>query len=155
MSLTSHLFNRWFIGVTRAYSTACVLCTLAVQLDFVTPFHLYFNWHLIIHELQWWRLFTSFCYFGSIGFTFLFNMIFTYRHCSMLEEGSFRGKTADFIFMFLFGWIFMIISACFVHLVFLGHAFTIMLVYVWSRRNPFVGMNFFGIFSFSAPYLVF
>uniref|UniRef100_A0A914MB38 Derlin n=1 Tax=Meloidogyne incognita TaxID=6306 RepID=A0A914MB38_MELIC len=65
--------------VTRAYSTACVLCTLAVQLDFVTPFHLYFNWHLIIHELQWWRLFTSFCYFGSIGFTFLFNMIFTYR----------------------------------------------------------------------------
>jgi hypothetical protein len=29
-----------------------------------------------------------------------------------------------------------------------------MLVYVWSRRNPFIGMNFFGIFSFSAPYLV-
>ena len=24
----------------------------------------------------------------------------------------------------------------------LGHAFTIMLVYVWSRRNPFVRMNF-------------
>lgn len=28
-----------------------------------------------------------------------------------------------------------------------------MLVYVWSRRNPLVRMNFFGIISFNAPYL--
>uniref|UniRef100_A0AC35GLT3 Derlin n=1 Tax=Panagrolaimus sp. PS1159 TaxID=55785 RepID=A0AC35GLT3_9BILA len=28
-----------------------------------------------------------------------------------------------------------------------------MLVYVWSRRNPLVPMNFFGILSFNAPYL--
>lgn len=139
--------------VTRAYTTVCVLTTLAVQLDFITPFHLYFNWHLIIYEYQWWRLLSSFCYFGSIGFSFFFNMVFTYRHCQMLEEGSFRGRTADFVFMFILGGVFMIISACFVHILFLGHAFTIMLVYVWSRRNPFVGMNFFGIVSFSAPYL--
>ncbi|KAL3068332.1 hypothetical protein niasHT_030623 [Heterodera trifolii] len=139
--------------VTRAYVTACVVTTLAVHLELVTPFHLYFNWHLIIREWQFWRLLTSFCYLGSVGFSFLFNIVFTYRHCSMLEEGSFRGRTADFVFMFIFGAVFMIICACFVHLIFLGHAFTIMLVYVWSRRNPFIGMNFFGIFSFSAPYL--
>ena len=30
-------------------------------------------------------------------------MIFTYRYCRMLEEGSFRGRTADFIYMFIFG----------------------------------------------------
>jgi len=45
------------------------------------------------------------------------------------------------------------IVAVFVGLVFLGQAFTIMLVYVWSRRNPYVRMNFFGLFSFQAPYL--
>lgn len=28
-----------------------------------------------------------------------------------------------------------------------------MLVYVWSRRNPLIRMNFFGIFEFEAPYL--
>lgn len=38
--------------------------------------------------------------------------------------------------------------AFFVNLLFLGHAFTIMLVYVWSRRNPFVRMNFFGLLNF-------
>ena len=36
---------------------------------------------------------------------------------------------------------------------FLGSAFTIMLVYVWSRRNPYVRMNFFGMMNFQAPYL--
>jgi Derlin-2/3 len=38
--------------------------------------------------------------------------------------------------------------AFFVNLLFLGQAFTIMLVYVWSRRNPFVRMNFFGLINF-------
>ena len=47
----------------------------------------------------------------------------------------------------------MILIALFVNLLFLGHAFTIMLVYVWSRRNPFVRMNFFGLLNFQAPYL--
>lgn len=105
----------------------------------------------------------------------------------MLEEGSFRGRTADFVFMFLFGGLLMTVSflwmtwhegqmtavkkgrilsticfisltalqifGTFVSLVFLGQAFTIMLVYVWSRRNPNVRMNFFGLLNFQAPFL--
>ncbi|XP_020833315.1 derlin-3 isoform X1 [Phascolarctos cinereus] len=38
-------------------------------------------------------------------------------------------------------------------LFFLGQAFTIMLVYVWSRRNPDLRMNFFGLLNFQAPFL--
>jgi len=71
----------------------------------------------------------------------------------MLEEGSFRGRTADFVFMFLFGGLLMTIMALFVNIVFLGQAFTIMLVYIWSRRNTYVRMNFFGLMNFQAPYL--
>ncbi|XP_071849342.1 derlin-2-like [Apostichopus japonicus] len=139
--------------ITRAYTTTCVLTTLAVQLDVITPFQLYFNPDLILNHLQLWRLVTNFMYFGTIGFNFLFNMIFTYRYCRMLEEGSFRGRTADFFFMFVFGGTIMTIIALFVNLVFLGQAFTIMLVYVWSRRNPYIRMNFFGLMNFQAPYL--
>lgn len=92
-------------------------------------------------------------FFGTIGFNFLFNVIFTYRYCRMLEEGSFRNRTADFFFMFVFGGFFLTVVALFYNLVFLGQAFTIMLVYVWSRRNPYVRMSFFGFFTFQAPYL--
>ncbi|XP_053707321.1 derlin-2 isoform X1 [Synchiropus splendidus] len=184
--------------VTRAYTTACVLTTAAVQLEIITPFQLYFNPDLIIKNyqvrfspfllpwqicvavififyieyilniytllvpnamlmflvfLQVWRLITNFLFFGPVGFNFLFNMIFLYRYCRMLEEGSFRGRTADFVFMFLFGGLLMTIFGTFVSLVFLGQAFTIMLVYIWSRRNPNVRMNFFGLLNFQAPFL--
>lgn len=139
--------------VTRTYATACVLTTIAVQLDILSPFQLYFNQSLIWRKYQIWRLFTNFTFFGTIGFNFVFNMIFTYRYCRMLEEGSFRGRTADFIMMFVFGGFLMTICACFVNLVFLGQAFTIMLVYIWAKRNPYIRMNFFGMLNFNAPYL--
>ncbi|CAH1397645.1 unnamed protein product [Nezara viridula] len=139
--------------VTRAYTTACVLTTLAVQLEIVSPFQLYFNPILILKQYQVWRLVTTFLYFGTFGFNFFFNMIFTYRYCRMLEEGSFRRRTADFVMMFIFGGVCMVICAFFVNLLFLGQAFTIMLVYVWSRRNPLIRMNFFGLLNFQAPYL--
>ncbi|CAJ0930358.1 unnamed protein product, partial [Mesorhabditis belari] len=139
--------------VTRVYTTACVLITLAIQLDFVSPFQLYFNWDLIVEQYQIWRLVTPFCFFGSFGFSFFFNIVFTYRYCQMLEEGSFRGRRVDFVYMFLLGSTFMIVCAIFFQILFLGHAFTMMMVYVWSRRNPHIRMNFFAALTFDAPYL--
>lgn len=38
-------------------------------------------------------------------------------------------------------------------MLFLGEALTTMIVYIWCRRNPFVRYNFFGLFTFQAPYL--
>lgn len=139
--------------VTRWYTTACVVTTILTHLDLVTPFQLYYNPSLIFRKFQVWRLITTFLYFGSFGFNFLFNLIFTYRYCRMLEENYYHGKTADFLFMFIFGGILMCITGVFVQILFLGQAFTIMLVYVWARRNPLVRMNFFGLFNFQAPYL--
>ncbi|KAG7217801.1 hypothetical protein INR49_020860 [Caranx melampygus] len=157
--------------VTRAYTTACVLTTAAVQLEVITPFQLYFNPDLIIRRYQVapiWRLITSFLFFGSLGFSFVFNIIFleSYRYCRMLEEGCFRGRTADFVFMFLFGGIVMTpprakkqnagfeqLFGLFANVFFLGQAFIIMLVYVWSRRHPLIRMNFFGLLNFQAPFL--
>ena len=106
--------------VTRAYTTACVLTTMSVQLDLLSPFQLYFNPILVWKNYQLWRLMTTFLFFGTFGFNFFFNMIFTYRYCRMLEENSFRGRTADFVTMFIFGSVFMIFAALFVNLLFLG-----------------------------------
>ena len=181
--------------ITRAYTTTCLLTTIAVVSDelslslFISPScFCSSNWSLSLRIscisilnwssrsfkwvspidsrqrrtnersicvclLQLWRLITCFCFYGGIGFNFFFNLLFTYRYCRHLEEGSFRGRAADFLLMFLFGGTLMIIMALFVNIVFLGSALTIMLVYVWSRRNPFVRMNFFGLLNFQAPYL--
>ena len=36
----------------------------------------------------------------------------------------------------------------FLNALFLGHALTIMLVYVWARRNPYIRLGFFGLVNF-------
>ncbi|KAM9097342.1 derlin-3 isoform X2 [Sarcophilus harrisii] len=111
-------------AVTRAYTAACVLTTAAVQLELITPFQLYFNPDLIFRKFQVWRLVTNFLFFGPLGFSFFFNLLFLSQLFGLLAS-----------------------------LFFLGQAFTIMLVYVWSRRNPSLRMNFFGLLNFQAPFL--
>ncbi|KAL0626013.1 Derlin-3 [Plecturocebus cupreus] len=140
-------------AVTRAYTAACVLTTAAVQLELLSPFQLYFNPHLVFRKFQVWRLVTNFLFFGPLGFSFFFNMLFVFRYCRMLEEGSFRGRTADFVFMFLFGGVLMTLLGLLGSLFFLGQALMAMLVYVWSRRSPRVRVNFFGLVTFQAPFL--
>jgi Derlin-2/3 len=69
----------------------------------------------------------------------------------MLEEGDFRGRTANYVLMLLFGIMCISVVAVYTHEPFLGSALTFMMVYVWGRRNEGVRMNFFG-FTFNAPY---
>lgn len=46
-----------------------------------------------------------------------------------------------------------LVSTFMIRMLFLGECLATMIVYVWSRRNPGVMYNFFGLFTFQAPYL--
>jgi Derlin-2/3 len=63
------------------------------------------------------------------------------------------GRTADYLFMLLFGATLILCMAPFLDMYFLGMGLTSMLVYVWSRRNPNVHMSILGILTFKSPYL--
>eukprot|EP00475_Leptophrys_vorax_P030823 TRINITY_DN4646_c0_g1_i2.p1 TRINITY_DN4646_c0_g1~~TRINITY_DN4646_c0_g1_i2.p1 ORF type:complete len:185 (+),score=5.70 TRINITY_DN4646_c0_g1_i2:194-748(+) len=139
--------------ITRSYLTLSFLTTAGCALEVISPFSVYFNANLIFKKFQLWRLFTNFFFFGSIGIDFVFHMFFLCRYCKLLEETSFRGRTADFFFMLLFGGILLTLVAPFVNIQFLGSSLTFMMVYVWGRRNPNVQMSFLGLFNFTAPYL--
>ena len=124
-----------------SFVLACVLTSAAVQLNLLSPLQLYFNPNLIINQLQLWRLITTFVFFGNFNFNFFFNMIFTYKYCRMLEEGSFHGRTADFVVMFIFGIFSMLFFALFVNQLLLGkfkftqHIFlTRLFLYWWYSR---------------------
>jgi hypothetical protein len=84
---------------------------------------------------------------------FLFHMYFLVRYCRSLEEGDFRGRTAHFVMMIIFGVTFMTLVAPFVSVHFLGSSLSFMMVYVWGRRNEDMRMSFLGVFTFNAPYL--
>ncbi|KAH9310935.1 hypothetical protein KI387_025970, partial [Taxus chinensis] len=130
----------------------------------ISPYHLYLNPTRVFKLYELWRLITNFFYFGKMDLDFLFHMFFLARYCKLLEENSFRGRTADFFYMLLFGGTVLTaivlaggmipyLSESFAKLLFLSNSLTFMMVYVWSKRNPFVHMSFLGLFTFTAPYL--
>lgn len=71
----------------------------------------------------------------------------------MLEEGEFRGKTADFLWMLIIGVAIMLGIQPFFHIKFLSSSLTFMMVYLWGRRNSAQRLAFLGIIPFTAPYL--
>ncbi len=87
------------------------------------------------------------------GLDFVFHMFFLLKYCKSLEEGSFRGRSADFLWMLMLGGALLTAIAPFVHVQFLGSSLTFMMVYVWGRRHQYVNLSFLGIFNFTAPYL--
>lgn len=139
--------------ISRVYLTLAFLTTSLCALDVISPFSLYYNFGLIFQRGQIWRLLTTFIYFGNFSLDFLFHMYFLVRYSRMLEEGDFRGRTADFALMLIFGAALMLGVGPFVRVHFLGSSLTFMMVYVWGRRNEHVRMNFLGLIPFTAPYL--
>lgn len=87
------------------------------------------------------------------GLDFVFHMFFLIKYSKSLEEGSFRNRSADFLWMLTFGAAVLTALAPFANVQFLGSSLTFMMVYVWGRRHPRVPLSFLGIFTFSAAYL--
>jgi hypothetical protein len=59
----------------------------------------------------------------------------TQYHPPAAPAGSFRGRSADFLWMLLFGGTLLTCIAPFVNIQFLGSSLTFMMVYVWGRRH--------------------
>jgi len=114
---------------------------------------LYFNPKNIWYKYEYWRLLTNFVYFGNLGIDWLFHMFFMLRYSKSLEEGWFRNRPADFLWMIVLGGTFLSIMALWTRAQFLGPSLSFMLVYIWARRNQYVTMQFMGVLQFKAPWL--
>ncbi|KAG5413622.1 hypothetical protein IGI04_001189 [Brassica rapa subsp. trilocularis] len=152
------------MDVFRIMFLSCWKIEAWFLLSIISPYNLYLNPTLVVKQYQFWRLVTNFLYFRNMDLDFLFHMFFLARYCKLLEENSFRGKTADFLYMLLFGatvltGIVLIggmipyLSVSFSKIIFLSNSLTFMMVYVWSKQNPYIHMSFLGLFTFTAAYL--
>lgn len=141
--------------ITRTYTTLALITTIACTLDIVNPLNLYLNTTLIVEKLQVWRLLTNFLYFGNFGLDFFFHIFFLVRYSRNLEDGCFRGRSADFFFMLLFGAVILILVTVLfsIPIHFLGSSLTFMMVYVWGKRNQDIQIRFVDLMTFTAPWL--
>jgi hypothetical protein len=100
---------------------------------------------------QYWRLLSTFVYFGPLSLNLLFHIFFIQRYARMLEESA--ASVAHFAWLMAYAVISLLTIAPIANQAFLGTTLSSTLVYIWSRRNPDIRLSFLGLLTFKAPWL--
>lgn len=139
--------------ITRGYLIAATGLMVLCSLDLISPFHLYLNWSLVFSQFQIWRLVTCFLFFGTFGLPFFWNAYVLVFYCASLEDMSFSGKPADFLYLLLTGsWMLLLIGYFFDSSYFISGAMIDVMTYLWGRRNAQARVQVIFL-TVRAPYL--
>jgi len=147
--------EEWFKSlppVTKHYFVIAVGSTVLTSFGVFSPYLLFLDFNLIFYKFQIWRLITCFFFFGNFGLPFVFGVYILVKYFGLIETEYYQGPrgTADLLFICAFGGGVMILVAYFWEgLVILGPAMTFMILYVWSRKDPYRQVMMWG-FAFQA-----
>ncbi|XP_073289754.1 derlin-1 [Primulina huaijiensis] len=141
--------------IAKAYGTACLLVTIACQIGLLNGQQLALIPYLVFFRFEVWRLITTFFFLGNFSINFGIRLLMIARYGVQLESGPFQRRTADFLWMMLFGaFSILALSAIpFFWSPFLGISLVFMLLYVWSREYPNASINLYGLVTLKAFYL--
>ncbi|CAB4288348.1 unnamed protein product [Prunus armeniaca] len=149
------LFYHSLPPISKAYGTICVLATTAYQLGLYDFRSIALVHKLVFSHFQVWRLITNFFFLGNFSINFGIRLLMIARYGVQLEKGPFERRTADFLWMMIFGALtLLVLSAIPIFWSpFLGISLVFMLVYVWSREFPNANVNIYGLVALKAFYL--
>nr|POF19751.1 derlin-1 [Quercus suber] len=135
--------------VSKFYGVACLITTSALYLDLYNPYNIALIYGLVLKRFQVWRLITNFFFLGPFSVSFGFRLLLIARYGVSLERGPFDKRTADYVWMFVFGALSLLVMAAVPYLwsPFMGGSLVFMLVYVWSREFPNAQINIYGLVS--------
>jgi len=139
--------------VTKTILVPSVLMPFVMRFYPDSVGYLWYNIEAVLTKGQIWRCVTAF-FFRQLGFSFLLNMFFLYRHMKQLEEEEYRGKRADFIWMMILLMLGILILGGIGKQPVLSESLLMAILYVWSRKFPDVNMTFMFGLRFKSQYLV-
>ncbi len=152
--------EEWYRGlplVTKVYFTAAVATTILTSLGVVSPMLLYLDFDKILYKFNFWRLVTSFLYFGSFGLPFVFSIVMLVRTFQDIEKVYYNGSRgrAEFIMCVAFGMVgCYLVHALWMPSPFPGSILIFYIMYIWSRKSPMQPLTMYG-FAFKAWHLPF
>ncbi|KAF2203727.1 derlin-1.1 [Delitschia confertaspora ATCC 74209] len=147
--------EQWFFEMpvcTRWWMTVAVSVSVLVQCRILSPFQLFYTLRTVFGRSQYWRLITTFLYFGPLNLNLLYHIFFVQRYSRLLEESSGRSP-AHFSWLLTFASTLLLCIAPLLSMDFLSTALSSTLTYIWSRKNPDALLSFLGLIAFRAPYL--
>ncbi|VYS64313.1 unnamed protein product [Arabidopsis thaliana] len=141
--------------ITKAYGTLCFFTTVATQLGLVAPVHIALIPELVLKQFQIWRLITNLFFLGGFSINFGIRLLMIARYGVQLEKGPFERRTADFLWMMIFGSFTLLVLSVipFFWTPFLGVSLVFMLLYLWSREFPNANISLYGLVTLKAFYL--
>ncbi|XP_031495394.1 derlin-1 [Nymphaea colorata] len=141
--------------VSKAYGTICVLTTALFHLGLVNPYYIALIYSEVLQRFQIWRLITNFFFLGKFSINFGIRLLMIARYGVQLEQGPFARRTADFLWMMIFGASCLLAFSIVPQMrsYFLGVSLVFMLLYVWSREYPNAQINIYGLVTLKAFYL--
>ncbi|XP_027333302.1 derlin-1.1-like [Abrus precatorius] len=141
--------------VSKAYGVACLMTTAAYYLQLYDAWNIALDYGLVFKRLHVWRLITNFFFLGSFSVPFAVRLIMIAKYGVALERGPFDKRTADYVWMVIFGAFSLLVIAAvpFLWFPFMGYSLVFMIVYVWSREFPNARINIYGVVSLKGFYL--
>lgn len=141
--------------ISKAYGTLCLLMTTAYQIGLYDPRDIALVYKPVFSRFQVWRLITNFFFLGNFSINFGIRLLMIARYGVQLEKGPFDRRTADFLWMMIFGALSLLALAAIPIFWsgFLGISLVFMLLYVWSREFPNAQINIYGLVTLKAFYL--
>jgi len=139
--------------VTKSFLVPSVIVPFVLRFKSDLVYYAFYDVKRVFGHGELYRLIVPF-FVRQLGFSFIMDMFFLYRHMKQLEEEEYRGKKADFVWMIILLMTAVLIICGFGKQPFLSQALMMSILYVWSRKFPDVNMTFmFGI-RFKSKYLV-
>ncbi|KAK1418574.1 hypothetical protein QVD17_27719 [Tagetes erecta] len=141
--------------ISKVYGTLCLLTTAAVSLQLLPVYYIALIPKEVFYHFQVWRLLTNFLFLGPFSINFGIRLLMIARYGVQLESGPFNRRTADFLWMMIFGALMLLVLSVFPFFesYFLGVSLVFMLLYVWSREYPNANINIYGLVQLKAFYL--
>ncbi|MBA0690482.1 hypothetical protein Goari_008153, partial [Gossypium aridum] len=154
------LFSRFYKSlppITKAYGTICLMTTVASHLGLYRLENIALIHELVFSEFQVWRLLTNFFFLGNFSMNFGIRLLMIARYGVQLEQGPFQRRTADFLWMMIFGAISLLALSIVPILrgAFLGISLVFMLLYIWSREFPNAQVNIYGLVALKVHIVTF
>jgi len=152
-------FNDWYKTIpqiTRYWFTGSVAVPLIAKIGIISPMSLVLLFEQFFRRFQIWRPLTALLYYPitpNTGFNYLINLFFLYSYSSRLESGIFDGRPADFLFMLIFNWIWIVIIAFFLNIYILMDCMVLSVMYIWCQYNKDQIVSFWFGTRFKAMYL--
>ncbi|XP_031281183.1 derlin-1.2-like [Pistacia vera] len=148
-------FYRSLPPVSKTFGVICLITTAAQSLNLFNIWNIALQYEDVCKRFQVWRLITNFFFLGPFSFPFAFRLIIIAKYGVSLERGPFDKRTADFLWMLIFGAISLLVMAVVPVLwtPFMGASLVFMIVYIWGREFPNARINIYGVVSLKGFYL--